>query len=322
MIGAVRQPFHFGTSMFKKTLMALLLSTAASAFAVPLSSQHALVFEEDSGTVLLEKNAHDMVPIASLTKLMTAMVILDAKLDMNELITIDESDVDTLKHSSSRVPVGTVLTRKAILELALMSSDNRAAAALARTYPGSHAGFVAAVKEKLNALEMRNTVIEEPTGLSPHNRSTATDLVKMATAASHYPEIGQITTETGDLLDMNGRMVQYHNTNRLVGRDGWNILLSKTGFTREAGRCLVMRFQAAGKRVIVVLLNAKEGAARMMDAENVQRLLTGEPPLVARAAPRATSRKARGHQGSVMLVKAKGGGKGISVKARKKRPTM
>ncbi|KRB66397.1 D-alanyl-D-alanine carboxypeptidase family protein [Noviherbaspirillum sp. Root189] len=312
--------------MFKKTLMALLLSTAASAFAVPLSSQHALVFEEDSGTVLLEKNAHDVVPIASITKVMTAMAVLDARLDMNELITIDQSDVDTLKHSSSRVPVGTVLTRKALLELALMSSDNRAAAALARTFPGSHAGFVAAVKEKLNALDMRNTVIEEPTGLSPHNRSTAADLVKMVTAASHYPEIGQITTETGDLLDMNGRMVQYHNTNRLVGRDGWDILLSKTGFTREAGRCLVMRFQAAGKRVIVVLLNAKEGAARMVDAENVQRLLTGEPPLVARAAaPRATSRKVRGQQGSVMLVKAKGGNSGnkaISAKTRKKRPTM
>lgn len=323
MIGAVRQPFHFGTSMFKKTLMALLLSTAASAFAVPLSSQHALVFEEDSGTVLLEKNAHDVVPIASITKVMTAMAILDAKLNMDELITIDQSDVDTLKHSSSRVPVGTVLTRKALLELALMSSDNRAAAALARTFPGSHAGFVTAVRQKLNALDMHNTVIEESTGLSPHNRSTAADLVKMVAAASHYPEIGQITTETGDLLDMNGRMVQYRNTNRLVGRDGWNILLSKTGFTREAGRCLVMRFQAAGKRVIVVLLNAKEGAARMVDAENVQRLLTGEPPLVARAAaPRATSRKARGQQGSVMLVKAKGGSKAISTKTRKKRPTM
>ncbi|RJF96360.1 serine hydrolase [Noviherbaspirillum saxi] len=307
--------------MIKKTLMTLLLSTAASAFAVPLSSQHALVFEEDSGTVLLEKNAHDVVPIASLTKLMTAMVVLDARLDMNELISIDESDVDTLKHSSSRVPVGVVLSRKALLELSLMSSDNRAAAALARTFPGGHLGFVAAVKDKLVALNMHQTAIEEPTGLSPYNRSTAVDLVKMAAAASAYPEISQMSTETGDLMDMNGRMVQYNNTNRLVGRDGWNILLSKTGFTREAGRCLVMRFQAAGKRVIVVLLNAKESAARMVDAENVQRLLTGEPMIAAKPAPRVAQRKSRGNQASVVLVKAKGGAVS-NTKARKKRPSM
>ncbi len=301
--------------MLKKTFLALLLSTAASAFAVPFGSQHALVFEEDSGRILLEKNAHDVVPIASLTKLMTAMVVLDAKLDMREMIAIEDSDVDTLKHSSSRVPVGTVLPRKALLELALMSSDNRAAAALARTYPGGNAGFVQAVKAKLDTLDMRHTSIEEPTGLSPHNRSTAADLVKMAAAASVYPEIGQITTETGDLVDMNGQLVEYRNTNRLVGRDGWNILLSKTGFTREAGRCLVMRFQAAGKSVIMVLLNAKESAARVVDAENVQRFLNGQPPLMATAPARRTVRKSR-VKSSIMLIKAKSG-----TKARTKRPT-
>jgi D-alanyl-D-alanine endopeptidase (penicillin-binding protein 7) len=269
--------------MFKKTLMALLLSTAASAFALPFSSQHALVFEEDSGTVLLEKNAHEVVPIASLTKLMTAMVVLDARPDMNEAITINESDVDTLKFSSSRVPVGVVLPRQSVLELALMSSDNRAAHALARTYPGGVDAFVHAVHAKLVALDMRNTTIDEPTGLSPHNRSTAADLVKMVAAASAYPEISKITTETGDLFDMNGRMVQYRNTNRLVGRDGWDIMLSKTGFTREAGRCLVMRFQSAGKKVIMVLLNASATAARVADAEKVQRFLGGETATYAAA---------------------------------------
>ena len=263
--------------MLKKTFMALLLSTAASAFALPFSSQHALVFEEDSGKVLLEKNAHEVVPIASLTKLMTAMVVLDAKLDMEEIIVIDESDVDTLKFSSSRVPVGVELTRKALLELALMSSDNRAAAALGRTYPGGLRSFLRAVRHKLAVLDMRDTTIDEPTGLSPNNRSTAADLVKMVTAAGRYPEISRMSTETGDLVDMNGKMVQYRNTNRLVGRDGWDILLSKTGFTREAGRCLVMRLEAAGKRVIVVLLNARESAQRLVDAENVQRFLTGQP---------------------------------------------
>jgi D-alanyl-D-alanine carboxypeptidase/D-alanyl-D-alanine endopeptidase (penicillin-binding protein 7) len=308
MIDATGQLFIW-LRMFRKTLMALLLSTAASAFAVPFSSQHALVFEEDTGTVLLEKNAHDVVPIASITKLMTAMVVLDAKLDMNETIAIDESDVDTLKHSSSRVPVGSVLTRGAVLELALMSSDNRAAAALARTYPGGNAAFLAAVREKIQALGMHQTSIEEPTGLSWHNRSSAADLVKMAKAASAYPEIGRITTETGDLLDMNGRMVQYHNTNRLVGRDGWDILLSKTGFTREAGRCLVMRMQSAGKRVIVVLLNAKESTARMMDAENVHRFLNGQPLLAAKAPTRSSVRVIKTSARSYIYFKKKPGKK-------------
>ncbi|MGH8808345.1 MAG: serine hydrolase [Noviherbaspirillum sp.] len=301
--------------MLKKTLMALLLSTAASAFAVPFSSQHALVFEEESGTILLEKNAHDVVPIASLTKLMTAMVVLDAKLDMNETIAIDASDVDTIKFSSSRVPVGVVLSRQSLLELALMSSDNRAAAALARTYPGGNAAFRHAVREKLAALDMRQTSIEEPTGLSSYNRSTAADLVKMVTAASRYPEISRMSTSPDDLVDMNGHLVQYRNTNRLVGRDGWDILLSKTGFTREAGRCLVMRFQAAGKHVIVVLLNAKESTARLVDAENVQRFVTGQPMFMPRMADRSV-RKVRAGKPGIVLVKTKGG------QTRKKQRTM
>jgi D-alanyl-D-alanine carboxypeptidase/D-alanyl-D-alanine endopeptidase (penicillin-binding protein 7) len=298
--------------MLKKSLMALLLSCSFSAFALPFGSQHALVFEEESGKVLFEKNADAVVPIASLTKLMTAMVVLDAKQDMEEMISIEESDVDTLKHSSSRVPVGASLPRGAILQLALMSSDNRAAAALARTYPGGNAAFVAAVKEKLQALGMQNTSIQEPTGLSPYNRSTAADLLKMATAAAYYPEITRLTTETGELMDINGHAVQYNNTNRLVGRKGWDILLSKTGFTREAGRCLIMRLQSAGKHVIVVLLNAKESAQRMVDAENVQRYLTGQPMYVAAATPRMT-RKARTRKGGMMLVKTK-----MAAKAHKK----
>jgi serine-type D-Ala-D-Ala endopeptidase (penicillin-binding protein 7) len=305
--------------MLKKTIAALLLSYAAAVQALPFSSQHALVFEEESGQVLLEKNAHDVVPIASITKLMTAMVVLDARLDMNEMISIEESDVDTFKFSSSRVPVGTTLPRSAVMHLALMSSDNRAAAALARTYPGGRQAFVGAVREKLAALGMHHTTIEEPTGLSPRNRSTAADLVKMATAASAYPEISHYTTETGEVFDMNGRAVQYHNTNRLVGKQGWDILLSKTGFTSEAGRCLIMRIQSAGKHLVVVLLNAKEGASRIMDAENVQRYVNGQPLLAARTvtAVRHASVKSRGHsQGGIVLAKAK------TVKQTKKRRTV
>lgn len=291
--------------MLRKLLFAALVGHAISAFALPFSSQHALVFEEESGKILIEKDAHAVVPIASLTKLMTAMVVLDAKQDMDELISIEESDVDTLKHSSSRVPVGVALSRRTVLQLALMSSDNRAAAALGRTYPGGSPAFLEAVNAKVEALGMKNTSIEEPTGLSPYNRSTAADLLKMATAASSYPEIASLTTETGDLVDISGRLVQYHNTNRLVGKKGWDILLSKTGFTREAGRCLIMRMQAAGKHVIVVLLNAQESAQRMVDAENVQRYLSGQPLFVA-AAPQTTVRKAKTRKASVVLVKSKG----------------
>lgn len=292
--------------MLKKTLLALVLSSATAAFALPFSSQHALVFEEESGKILLEKNASSVVPIASLTKLMTAMVVLDAGLDMNELISIEESDVDTLKFSSSRVPVGAILTREALLKLALMSSDNRAAAALARTYPGGNQGFLAAVNKKLAALGMTHTQIAEPTGLSPHNRSTAADLVKMATAAADYPEITRMSTEAGDLMDINGKPVEYRNTNRLVGRDGWDILLSKTGFTREAGRCLIMRLQSTGKNVIVVLLNAQGSAQRLLDAENIRRFLVGEPVrAVASPTRRAsiTKIKTRAPRGKVIRAK-------------------
>lgn len=261
--------------MPKNFLLAIILGYASAAFALPFSSQNALVFEEESGKILLQKNANEVVPIASLTKVMTAMVVLDAVQDMDELISIEQTDVDTIKYSSSRVPVGTELPRETILQLALMSSDNRAAAALARTYPGGIDAFTAAMQKKLDTLEMRDTFIAEPTGLSARNRSTAVDLVKMVTAASYYPAIARMTTETGDLVEMNGEMVSYRNTNRLVGQKDWDISVSKTGFTREAGRCLIMRVQLAGRHVIVVLLNAGANASRLLDAKNIQHYLSG-----------------------------------------------
>lgn len=303
--------------MIKKTLMALFMSVATSAFALPFSSQHALVYEEETGRILLEKNADAVVPIASLTKVMTAMVVLDAGLDLDEQIAIDESDVDTLKFSSSRVPVGAVLSRRALLELSLMSSDNRAAAALGRTYPGAYFGFRAAVRAKAAELGMRDTYIEEPTGLSPNNRSSAYDLLRMVAAASAYPEISRMSTGTAEWMDMNGRLVEYRNTNRLIGRDGWDILLSKTGFTREAGRCLVMRFQSAGKHVIVVLLNASESAARMLDAENVQRYLNGQSLLSAQPPVRVN---AQVRQPKLVRVNAKNQ-KNAAATPRKRRTT-
>ena len=262
--------------------MTLLLSIATSAFALPFGPQSALVIDESSGQILLEKNADNIVPIASLTKLMTAMVVLDAKQDMDALISIDEQDVDTIKHSTSRVPVGASLPRKDVLQLALMSSDNRAAASLARTYPGGKEAFVTAVHAKLLALGMAHTTIEEPTGLSFHNTSTASDLVKMALAASNYADITRITTDSRDMINIKGRQVEYHNTNGFVGKKGWDIMLSKTGYTIEAGRCIIMKIKAAGKNVIMVLLNAGASSTRNRDAMNVRRFLSDEKVAVAK----------------------------------------
>jgi len=298
--------------MMKKLFAAVLLSiSSAAALAVPFGSQSVLVVEDDTGKILLEKNASAIMPIASLTKLMTAMVILDAKQDMQELIEIDRSDVDTLKHSSSRVPVGASIPREDVLQLALMSSDNRAAASLARTYPGGVPAFKAAVRRKIAALGMSNTVIEEPTGLSPHNRSTAADLVKMANAASGYKEITDRTTDAKNLVSINSREVEFHNTNRLVGAKGWDVGLSKTGYTQEAGRCLIMSIKAAGKNATMVLLNAGASSARVLDALNIRRYITGESPAVASAARapkiKLSSRAPR--------IKASAGGVKVKAKA-------
>jgi D-alanyl-D-alanine carboxypeptidase/D-alanyl-D-alanine endopeptidase (penicillin-binding protein 7) len=301
--------------MLKKLFAAVVMSMSVSAFAVPFGSQSVLVVEDDTGKILLEKNADRVVPIASLTKLMTAMVVLDARQDMDELIEIDRSDVDTVKHSSSRVPVGALISRRDVLQLALMSSDNRAAAALARTYPGGKEGFKAAVRRKIAALGMSQTVIEEPTGLNPHNRSTAGDLVKMAAASSKYPEITAMTTESKDLININGREVEYRNTNRLVGAKGWDIGLSKTGYIQEAGRCLIMNIKAGGKNATMVLLNAGASSARILDALNIRRFITGEEaPVVARASNRAPRYKA---SSSRARIKASAGGPRIKASAGK-----
>ena len=263
--------------MFSRFLKACIIATclaASTGQALPLRSEHAIVISDETGQVVMEKNADAIVPIASLTKLLTAMAVLDSKPNMEEKISIENEDVDLLKHSRSRVPVGTTLPRKMILELALMSSDNRAAAALARTYPGGESALIQAIATKVHALGMTNTVIKEPTGLSPENTSTATDLAKMAVAASKYPEIVAITTDKEDQINMNGRSRTIHNTNRLVGANGWDVLLSKTGFTNEAGHCLIMRIKQAGRQATLVLLNSNAGSSRMLDALRIRQFLT------------------------------------------------
>jgi len=250
-----------------------LVSTANAAQPTKLSSQHAIVIRDDTGSVLLEKSADVAVPIASLTKLMTAMVVLDSHPDMQQTISIKNEDVDELKHSMSHIPIGTTLTRSEMLHVALMASDNRAAASLARTYPGGVTAFISAVDKKIHALGMHNTVIREPTGLSPENKSTAADLAKMAVEASKYPEIERNTTARTDSIRMNGHPYTLHNTNRLVGAPGWNVLLSKTGFTNEAGHCLIMRILQSGVRATLVLLNAGGNSSRTIDAQTIRRIL-------------------------------------------------
>ena len=269
--------------MHKFFFVVVLLGYAATAMALPFASRYALVVEEGSGKVLLSKNANIEVPIASLTKLMTAMVVLDAAPDMDEAITIEDPSVLTKAHSKTRLTDGGLLARRTVLELALMSSDNHAAVSLAYAYPGGIDAFVAAVAAKVDALGMTHTHIEEPTGLSKMNRSTAEDLAKMVAAAASYPEIVRITTSSGQTVDVDGRSLEYHNTNHLVGQEGWDILLSKTGFTIPAGRCLIMRLNAGGQTIIVVLLNATNLPSRTIDALNVRRYLAGEQPLLAKA---------------------------------------
>lgn len=303
--------------MITKLFATVLMTFSAAAFAVPFGSQSVLVVEDDTGKVLLEKNADTVMPIASLTKLMTAMVVLDAKLDMDEIIEIDSADVDRIKYSTSRVAVGAKLTRRDALHLALMSSDNRAAASLARTFRGGNDGFKAAVRKKTRQLGMTHTVIEEPTGLSPHNRSNAGDLVKMAKASTEYPEIVRMTTETKDVFDIKGRDVNFSNTNRLVGAKGWDVGLSKTGFTNEAGRCLIMNITAAGKKATLVLLNAGASSARIMDALNIRRFITGDEP-VSRVARAAGGPRIKASAGS-SKAKIRAKSKGAKAKATKKR---
>jgi D-alanyl-D-alanine carboxypeptidase/D-alanyl-D-alanine endopeptidase (penicillin-binding protein 7) len=281
--------------MLKKAVFALLVAACSTAWSeVPLRSAHALVLDEETGQVLLEKDAGTPAPIASMTKLMTAMVVLDAHLPTDEKIRIDRADLDTLKFTRSGVPVGSVLTREDLVTLALMSSDNHAAAALARTYPGGREAFLQAVAAKIQSLGLENTALEEPTGLSPNNHATARDMAKILKAASAYPEIAAATSQRGDRLVVNGRQRTFHNTNGLVGAPGWSVLASKTGFTNEAGRCVSMRLEEAGRKVLVVLMGAVDTSKRTLDALNIHRWLGGEEPVqAAQASPAAEHRRTR-----------------------------
>jgi D-alanyl-D-alanine endopeptidase (penicillin-binding protein 7) len=236
-----------------------------------LYSASALVIDQETGRELLEKQADVVVPIASISKLMTAMVVLDAGLDRNELISVSEEDVDTLKGTRSRIPVGTTMTRHTAMLLALMSSENRAANALGRHYPGGLPAFVRAMNAKARELGMSSSRFEEPTGLSSNNVSTAHDLARMVAAAATYPEIRELSTTDEATIDLNGRLQQFRNTNALVRNDNWEIGVSKTGYISEAGRCLVMQARVADKPVVIVLLDSTGKMTRVGDAMRIKR---------------------------------------------------
>lgn len=238
-----------------------------------LASAKALVINQLTGEVLFAKNTSLPTPIASVTKLMTAMVMLDAHLPMDDLLSISDEDVDYLKHTTSRLSVGTTLTRGELLQLALMASENRAASALGRNYPGGSAAFVRAMNQKARALGMNASRFVDATGLDSNNVSTAEDLVKMVDAAYHYPEIRQVSTLPSQQITLYGRQspLSFVNTNALVRGGKWDIGLSKTGFINEAGRCLVMQAQISGQPVIIVLLDSVGKLTRIGDANRIRK---------------------------------------------------
>jgi D-alanyl-D-alanine endopeptidase (penicillin-binding protein 7) len=238
-----------------------------------LASAKALILNQETGEVLYAKSTDLPTPIASVTKLMTAMVVLDARQSMDEMIAVTSADVDTLKRTSSRLPVGATLTRAEMLQLALMSSENRAASALGHAYPGGYQAFISAMNVKAMMLGMTRTQFVDATGLNSGNISTAEDLAKMVNAAYEYPEIRQVSTAQSYAVEMNGmrRPAEFRNTNILVRNSDWNIGLSKTGFINEAGRCLVMQAFIAGQPLIIVLLDSAGKYTRIGDANRIRK---------------------------------------------------
>ncbi|WP_397473330.1 D-alanyl-D-alanine endopeptidase [Pusillimonas sp.] len=245
-----------------------------------LHSEVAFVQDLSSSTVLYDQNSDQARPIASISKLMTALVVAEAGLPMDETLTIIDADVDRMRHSRSRLRVGSKLSRADMLHLALMSSENRAANALGRHYPGGMPAFVRAMNDKARALGMRNTHFVEPTGLSELNVSTPRDLVKLLRATAQEPLIQRYSTDESYQVTINkGHTLKYNNTNRLVKNDNWNIQLSKTGFINEAGQCLVMVARIGGRDLAIVLLNASGSYSRIGDAVRLRNFVENETNL-------------------------------------------
>jgi D-alanyl-D-alanine endopeptidase (penicillin-binding protein 7) len=243
-----------------------------------LKSSVALVIDQDTQQVLFSKNPEAVLPIASITKLMTALVVVEAGLSLDERLSITQEDVDVFKGTGSRLRVGTALTRGELLHLALMASENRAAHALGRTYPGGLVAFREAMNAKASLLGMHHTQFVEPTGLSSDNRSSASDLAVLVREASRHPLIGDLSTTPDLQMALGARQVAFRNTNGLVRNPAWEIALQKTGYISEAGRCVVMKAQTAGRNLIMVLLDSAGRHARIGDAERLRAWLSHAVP--------------------------------------------
>ena len=254
-----------------------------------VQSSGVLVFDPTTGQTLFSKNAEHVTPIASITKIMTAMVVLDAKLPMDDPIEITTEDIDTVKNTRSRLPVGSHFRRDDLMRLALMASDNRAASALGRNFPGGLAAFVAAMNDKANALGLTQTHYVDSSGLSPANVSSPQDLGKLVAAASRYPLITEYST-TGAVhvtLPDSKRKLSFVNTNALVRNSDWKIGLSKTGYINEAGKCLVMQAMIANQPVVIVLLDSWGRLTRVADANRIRKWLEKNPGKVVASPLRA-----------------------------------
>jgi D-alanyl-D-alanine endopeptidase (penicillin-binding protein 7) len=274
--------------MMKRVLLVVFVSlVAGSTWAgttIPdparlrLSSANVVVLDADADRQLYAKAADEVTPIASVTKLMTAMVVIDGQQSLDDVLDIDNADYDYLKNSSSRLRAGITLSRREMLRLALMSSENRAAASLARHFPGGTHAFVTAMNFKAASLGLTHTHYSDPTGLSPENVSTASDLAKLVQAAAEYPLIREFTTTPSHLVEMDtGRTLGFNNSNALVKKQDWDITLQKTGYIREAGKCVVMLVNIASKPFVIVLLDSLGKYTRIADAQRVKHWLeTGE----------------------------------------------
>jgi serine-type D-Ala-D-Ala endopeptidase (penicillin-binding protein 7) len=245
------------------------------AYRAALRSGAVLVLAPATGEVLYQKNADMVLPIASVTKLMTALVVLDAGLDMQEMLTITDADVDRLKYSSSRLRVGTRLTRATMLHIALMSSENRAASALGRSYPGGTQGFVMAMNARASALGMRESRFVEPTGLSSANVSTPRDLARLVVAAQRHALIRRYSTDRDHTIAQGQHRTRYRNSNRLIANASWHIDLQKTGYIAEAGRCMVLHARVKGSPVVMVFLDGRGKFSRVRDANRIRAWLIG-----------------------------------------------
>ena len=239
-----------------------------------LRSGAALVLDQDTHEVLYSKNSEAVLPIASLSKLMTALVISEAHQSLDDVLEITNDDIDTEKNTSSRLKPGTQLSRGVMLHLALMSSENRAANALGRNYPGGLAAFIPAMNAKAKELGMMDTHYVEPTGLSSQNKSSARDLAVLVNAAHQVPLLREYSTTSSLDVELGRRQVQFHTTDRLVANPTWDIGLQKTGFINEAGQCLVMQAQMAGRKLIMVLLDSAGKYSRIADAERIRKWVT------------------------------------------------